>query len=270
MKVPNGLLKVYYRAGLCLKRNSSTILTCVGAVGVIGTAVMAVKATPKALSLLEQAKEKKGDNLTKIETIQTAGIVYIPSAIIGLSTICCIFGANVLNRKQQASLASAYALVDNAYKEYRNKVKELFGEDADTKIREEIIKEKIKDDWHAYTPGLNSLDSSDDICLFYDEVGERYFESRPSDVFNAEYHLNRNFTLRGCASLNEFYMFLGLEETKAGETLGWSADDFLESGLGPWIDFDHQTTNIEDGSKDGLKCIIIYPTIKPSVEYNVY
>ena len=39
-----------------LKRNASTILTCVGAVGVVATSVMAVKATPKALILLEKAK----------------------------------------------------------------------------------------------------------------------------------------------------------------------------------------------------------------------
>ena len=36
-----------------LRRSSPTILTCVSAVGVVATAVMAVKATPKAIILLE-------------------------------------------------------------------------------------------------------------------------------------------------------------------------------------------------------------------------
>ena len=47
-----------------LKRNGSTILTIGGAAGVIATAVVAVKETPKALYLLEQVREEKGEELT--------------------------------------------------------------------------------------------------------------------------------------------------------------------------------------------------------------
>ena len=270
MKVPNELVKACKQAELYFKRNSSTFLTFVGAVGVIGTAVTAVKATPKALLILNEAKEEKGEELTKFEMIRVAGTIYIPSVLIGLSTICCIFGANVLNKRQQAALTSAYALLENSYKEYRQKAKEIYGEEADVQIRESIVKDKAKDDWNAYVPGLKSLDIQDDICLFYDEIGGRYFESTPSKVFNAEYHLNRNFALKGCASLNEFYDFLGLDYAEEGDALGWSADHFLEGGMCPWIDFDHKTISIEDGSDEGLKCIIIYPEVGPSIGYNIY
>ena len=63
---------------LFLKRNSSTILTIVGAAGVVATAVTAVWATPKALKLLEDAKRDKGEELTKIETVQVAAPAYVP------------------------------------------------------------------------------------------------------------------------------------------------------------------------------------------------
>ena len=82
---------------LFLKRNSSTILTCIGAAGVIATSVLAVKATPKAMALLEQSEEEKGEKLTNMEKVQVAGPAYIPAAIVGASTIACIFGANVLS-----------------------------------------------------------------------------------------------------------------------------------------------------------------------------
>ena len=52
--------KLLRSSKLFLKRNSSTILTVVGATGVIATSVMAVKATPKALTMIEKAKEEKG------------------------------------------------------------------------------------------------------------------------------------------------------------------------------------------------------------------
>ena len=90
-----------------LRRNSSTILTCIGAVGVVATAVMAVKATPKALERIEHAKEEKGEDLTVLETINVAGPVYIPAAVTGVATIACIFASNTLNKHQQAMLTSA-------------------------------------------------------------------------------------------------------------------------------------------------------------------
>ena len=89
-----------------LTRNASTILTFIGAGGVIATSVIAVKATPGALKLLERAKEEKGEDLTTLEKVKVAGPAYIPAVVTGASTIACIFGANVLNKRNQASLMS--------------------------------------------------------------------------------------------------------------------------------------------------------------------
>ncbi len=108
-----------------IKRNAQTILTCLGATGVIVTAVMAVKGTPKALTLLENAKEEKGEELTKLEKFKIAGPVYIPAVITGAATIACIFGSNVISKNQQATLMSAYALLDNSYKEYKKKSQKI-------------------------------------------------------------------------------------------------------------------------------------------------
>ena len=47
------------KAHLFLKHNSGTILTWIGAAGVVVTSVMAVKATPKAISIIREAKEEK-------------------------------------------------------------------------------------------------------------------------------------------------------------------------------------------------------------------
>lgn len=140
----------------------STLLTCVGAIGVIATSVMAVKATPKASKLLEVSEKEKGDKLTKMEIVKIAGPAYIPAAVVGISTIACIFGANILTRNSQASLASAYALLDRSYKEYRNKVNTLYGEEADNEIRAEMANDRYSE--------CNDLvfeEETDDIKLFY-------------------------------------------------------------------------------------------------------
>ena len=90
------------------KKNSSTILTCMGVAGVVGTAVMAVKATPKALELIEDAKKEKGEDLTKLQTIVVAAPAYIPSALIGVGTIACIIGSNVLNMSINSSVSISF------------------------------------------------------------------------------------------------------------------------------------------------------------------
>ena len=53
---------VYLHNKLCktqtiLKRNAPTILSCLGAVGVVATTVSAIKATPKAIEILEEQEE---------------------------------------------------------------------------------------------------------------------------------------------------------------------------------------------------------------------
>ena len=109
------------KAQLFLKGNSPTILTVIGSLGVISTAILAVKGTPRAILLLEEAKHDKGAELTILETVNATWMAYIPAAISCVATITCIAGANYLNIKKQQSLMSSYALLDSAFKEYRKK-----------------------------------------------------------------------------------------------------------------------------------------------------
>ena len=238
-----------------LKRNSSTILTCIGAIGVVVTSVMAVKATPKAMRIVEQAKEEKQEKLTKFETFKAVAPVYIPATIVGLSTIACIFLANILNKRSQASLICAYALLNNSYKYYKNKVEELYGEGANKKIREEIAKDKYED-----------INRTEGKQLFYDFYSGRYFESTIETVRRAEYETNRSLSLNGEASLNEFYKILNLPHDSRYDELGWSAAQIYKTYRHPWIEFDHE----DFVGDDGLECCIIYMPLEPLPGYLDY
>ena len=105
-------------ARLFVKRTASTILTGLGSIGVVATTITTVKATPKTLRLIEEAEKEKGEKLTKWETVKIASPSYISTAGLCLSMMACIIGAEVLNQKQ-ASLLSAYILLDQSYKDYR-------------------------------------------------------------------------------------------------------------------------------------------------------
>lgn len=239
---------------LFLKRNSATILTCVGGVGVVATAVLTAKATPKAMRLLEEAKQEKGEELTNLEKVRVAGIAYIPPLLVGASTIACIFGANALNKRQQASLMSAYALLDSSYKEYRSKVKDLYGEDADENVKNEIAKDKYENE---DIPQENGLE------LFYDEFSGRFFRSTLEKVQRAQYEINRDLTLRDWATINEFYDYMNIPHVDGGDVIGWSTSMNGEMYWQTWVDF----SNVKMVDDDGLEYYIVRMFQEPMPDF---
>lgn len=264
--------KLCQTVGIALKKASPTILTCIGAVGVVATAVLAVKATPKAIELVKADSRKKHDGdphaATKVEAVKSCWKCYIPATVTGTATIACIFGASALNKRQQASLASAYAIVSHSYNDYKRKLKELYGEEAHKKIVESLAIEKAKDvpiiaQGFLGGSSLEFEDANEETRLFYDVFSKRYFESTISKVLQAEYHLNRNFMFSGYISLNEFYKFLGLEETELGATVGWNSCN----GDIYWIDFDHSKAMLDDGENGEVECYIIDMVFPPDETY---
>lgn len=251
MKKPN-LQRLAQRSKIYLRKASPTILSGLGAAGVIVTSVLAVRATPKALRKIRADSKANHDGdpeaYSKLEAVRSAWVCYIPAAISGTATIFCIFGANVLSKHQQAALTSAYALLNDSYNNYKDKLKELYGEEAHQKIIDAIAAEKAKDVYITSTGLLrnSSLDFDEhdpnDERLFYDVFSNRYFESSINRVIQAEYHLNRDFVISGYLPVNHFYELLGLAPLESGNSVGWSIDDGLY-----WIDFNHSKVTLDDG-----------------------
>jgi hypothetical protein len=253
--------KLFYRSMLYLKHSSPAVLTCLGAIGVAATAAMAVKATPRAMDTIRTDSRQNHDGdpyaYTKFEAVKSCWMFYIPSALIGISTISCIFGANVLNKRNQASLVSAYALLSKSYQHYKEAANSVYGEDADLKIKAQMAKD-VYVSADGYSVHSQDLDSESEKILCYDLFSERYFMTTMASVLNAQYHINRNLTLRGEVRVNEFYEFLGIESIDCGDDVGWSMDELLEGGI-MWLDFE----NIPVETVDGLECCIISTVYNP-------
>lgn len=239
------------------KRNASTILTVIGGIGVVATSVAAVKATPKAMKLIDEAREKKGEDLTKWEIVKTAAPTYVPAVLIGTSTVACIFGAQILNKKTQAGLMSAYALLDQSYKDYRNKAKEIYGNDADARITEEIAKDKYEEE--------DIQDTDDGKQLYYDNYSRRYFRATSEEVLNAQYTINRILVEDGVACINEYYSVLGIDTVDYGDEIGWNVSQMFDNYWTSWIEFYHEKVEMEDS----MECTIIH-MLDPMSDYTEY
>ena len=133
---------------MAVSKHSPEILTGLGIAGMITTTVLAVKATPKALDIIEDKKKELGldqsENLRPVEVIKVAWKPYIPAVITGVTSIACLIGANSVNVRRNAALATAYNLSTTALAEYKDKVIETIGEKKEKVVRDKIAEDRLK------------------------------------------------------------------------------------------------------------------------------
>lgn len=256
-----------------IERHSSAILTGISIIGVGVTTGLTIRSTIKAVKTVEKEKQEKtifktiyADNKSyqapivpkfdKKDIFLMTWKEYIPVAISGLSTILCIIGIHNLNRRTQASLISAYALLDNTYKEYKKKIQEEYPDDPKVvDFEHEIIKSKFD----------KNMELDKDKQLFFDYQSMRYFESTLKEVKEAEQHLNDCLAEDGYVCLNEMYDFLELPKTPYGWQLGWSYiySDTIYSEDDIKLKFEYEPITMDDG----LECTIITIKYPKSLEY---
>lgn len=238
-----------------LTKHGPKILTGVGIVGMIGTTVMAVKATPKALRLIEEKKqETKSEKLHPVEVVKTTWKCYIPAAITGVTSTACLIKANSIHTRRSAALATAYNLSKTALEEYKDKVVETIGEKKEQAIREEIAKDRVEKNPVNECEVINT-DRGNTLC--YDMAFGRYFRSDIDRIKRAFTSINRIIATNNYVSLNEFYSELGLPPIEIGDELGWN----LDSGV---VEEEFGTTLASNNEP----CLAFRYSVQPKAKYD--
>jgi hypothetical protein len=205
------------------ERESPAILTTLGVTGFITTIIFAVKATEKAIYLIENDPRRlHGEILTTRKKIEIGWKCYIPTALMGLGSIACFVGANRIHLRRNAALAGLYSLSEAALKEYQEKVVEIIGKNKEEKIHDSVIQDKL-DKSPASSKEVVITGKGD--ALFFDPWSGRYFKSEMEKVRRAQNDLNAKM-LAGemYISLNDLYCEIGLEPIEGGNRIGWSVD----------------------------------------------
>lgn len=238
-----------------ISRHSPEILTGIGIAGMVTTTILAVKATPKAIKLIEAEKRAKHvDALSPVDTVKTVWKCYIPAAMTGVSSIACLIGSNAINAKRNAALTTVYTLSEMARNEYKEKVIETIGEKKEHTIKEKVDAERIKKD---PVSKKEVIITEKGTTLCYDHVFGRYFKSDIDIINRAMNKINREIVINMYASLNDFYAELGLSPVEMGYDLGWNIDD--------------GTIEIEPSSQladDGTPCLVIDYSVSPKYNYS--
>lgn len=219
------LSNMFCKTGYFVRKHSPEILVGLGITGMLSSMVLAVKATPKALSLIDDQKLRLGEEkLTPIETIKVAWKPYVPSGILSILSISCIIGATNINLKRNAALATAYTISERTLVNYKNKVIDAIGEKKEKKIQEELAQDKV-DKNKVNDNQVIITSNGETLCM--DSLSGRYFKSDIETIRKVVNDLNRQLTFQHYISLNEFYDELGLKHIKNGSYMGWNLDDGL-------------------------------------------
>ena len=253
-----------------LDNNKEKILLGAGIAAGAGTVVLACRATLKAQDIVKDHQRRK-------ETIKEAGEyvpeyvgspdekrdilincantgiqlakMYAPSVILGATSVCCLVAQHKLMENKVtkleetvASVTAAYIAVDTAFRKYRKRVVEKYGEEVDKQLRfgqEEVTVEAVDEKGKTKKKKVKVMDKGDldisEYAKFFDGTSSQFMWADPMK-YNADTEANKRFLVcqqafanqmletRGYLFLNEVYEMLGLEPTKAGQVVGWIYD----------------------------------------------
>jgi hypothetical protein len=251
MNISPALQRTFSRSVLQLQKYSPQILTAVGIAGLVTAGVLAARNTLKLESTLDEARDrldvvKSDENATQADLnkavakniFNLAKLYSIPVTLGAASIVTILVGHNILH-KRNIALIGAYKGLEQAFAEYRKRVVEEHGEEADAKyrygLREETIvgedgkkvKSVTRDDTqgnyvHSFGPENDNWSGRHNDNLFFVTRFERIFNDR--------------LQVKGHVFLNDVLRALGLPDTKAGAVTGWvyekgTGDDYIDFGI---------------------------------------
>ena len=276
MKLLENVGKNFHNVGFKIKQHSPAILVGAGVVGVVASTVLACVATTKVDSIIKEAeasKEKINECLEDAELINSGAYtekdaskdltivnvqtglnlvkIYAPSVILGALSISSIVASHHILSKRNIALASAYAIVDKGFKDYRKNVKERFGDRVDYELKHNIKAETVKvettDEKGKTVVEDKTIDVMNKDLDQYSEYARFFDESSPFWEKDPELNLyflkqqerfaNEKLRAEGRLFLNEVYKMLGLPETKAGCVVGWVYSKDNDNGGDNYVDF---------------------------------
>lgn len=258
--VPETIARTVGRSGLLVQKSSPRVLFAAGIVGMVGSTVLACRATLKADEILKEAKGKmdlantlehddysttdrmRDKSLIRYQTAVKLSKEFAPAVVLGVLSITALTKSHMILTQRNTALVAAYAALDKGFREYRSRVVAKYGEEEDRDLRYGVREIKVIDPEtqeekiiKRVSPGDPSIyarffDTSSDSWSKDPEVNRFFLKSQQN-------YANDQLTVRGHVFLNEVYDLLGLERSSAGSVVGWvlsrdgSTDNHIDFGI---------------------------------------
>lgn len=271
MNVVSGAIgrKIAHSA-LLIQKSSPGVLFGTGVVGMVGSTVLACRATLKLETVMEEAKGKlntahtlqhsdysekdrqRDVSLIYFQTGVKITKLYAPAVIVGGISIAALTKSHNILTTRNAALTAAYTALEKGFNEYRTRVVAKYGEEVDRDLRYGTREIETID------PKTNKKKKVKRVSLNEPSIYARFFDQN-SLSWNREPEYNLIFLQcqqnyandllhsRGHVFLNEVYDMLGIPRSKAGSVVGWlltpegQTDNHISFGV-----FDGETQKARD------------------------
>lgn len=255
--IPASVSRSLAEKALRTRMQSPSILFGIGVVSMVGSTVLACRATLKVEEVLHKVESDKAKAALAKEMVDNGAVpegttytdeevqkdmyiilargagnlvkLYAPAIIVGGIGIVCLSKSHNLLKERNLAITAAYVAVDRAFTAYRERVVDRFGDETDRELRydyEEV--DVIEEETGKVVSTIRAPEGDHGMYA-------RWFDKESTSMWNppefAEYnwmHLrqqqnwaNDMLKARGHMFLNEVYRMLGLSETSAGQIVGW-------------------------------------------------
>lgn len=272
------------KIGIKLKKHSPEILLVAGLGGAVVSAVIACKATTKLSTIMEESKNnleaihkcsedkemadtysvedaKKDTTIVYVQTGVKLAKLYAPAIAVGIVSATSILAANNIMRKRNVALTAALTTTDQAFKEYRSRVVDKFGEQVDKELKYDIKAKKFEETVTDPETGKekkskNTVSIANPGCSeyarFFDETCKGYERETQYNLMflrAQQQFANDKLVADGFLFLNDVYDMLGIDKTPTGQLVGWKYDELNNDVGDNYVDFGIMETNRE--TEDG-------------------
>lgn len=274
MKNNNFLTSVsrsFHKVGFKVKKHSPAILLGAGVVGVVTGTVMACKATLKLKDTLAEGQERIDEIHENMETLEVeypekearkalavayakTGVnvakLYGPAVVVGGLSIASILASYKILNGRNVAISAAYAVVDKGFKDYRQRVKERFGEETDRELKYNLKPQTVEvietdengnDKTSTKTVPVATSPFYSEFAVIFDETNTNWtrdWEYNKKFICDIQRWANIKLQKQGYLFLNDVYEALGFKATKAGQQVGWVyepdspvGDNYVDFGI---------------------------------------
>jgi hypothetical protein len=255
---PEAVLKTIARRSLVMEKNSPAILFGAGIAGVVGSTVLACRATLRLEDVLKEGQQnleiakvlehreysdkdrQKDISLIQIKTSVEIAKLYAPAVILGAASIAALTKSHNILNERNAAITAAYVALDRGFKEYRERVVEKYGEDEDRNLRYGSKELSVMQDGKKRTVTRVDDDLIPSIyARFFDPLSSSWSKDPEYNLIFLrcqQSYANDLLRSRGHVFLNEVYDMLGIPRSKAGSVVGWILvgdwrENFIDFGV---------------------------------------
>lgn len=250
------------------KKNSPHIFFAAGLAGVVTSAVLACRATLKLEKELDQIKldldtvrqnkeivtetdgaYSQSDYARDLSTVYFKSSMkvvrmYAPAIIIGSASIAALSGSHIQMARRNAALSSTVALLGQAFNDYRDRVREVVGEDKELELYRNMTPCELDIDGKTVKTLAKNPDSPfghSSFAVCFDERSSHWQKNVEMNriILNSiQFQMNNKLRAYGHVFLNDVYDELDLPKSDQGQIFGWMKNSDTGDGNIEFVMYD--------------------------------